>query len=114
LLKLSSFKPNRNHYETNLLFNVAFFIPVEENTNIDVSDTFKSQHAFNQNQVLYIVYKIGQDTVDPNGNKCKNVEMKSASGNLFTSCYQANFPEIGDSVWIGYDKSGMPYILEYR
>jgi hypothetical protein len=85
-----------------------------ENMNADVSDSLRLRPSFNTNEELYIVNKIGLDTVDPNGNKCKNVEMKSISGKIFMSCYQENLPEIGDSIWIGYDKSRMPYLMEYR
>lgn len=86
----------------------------QENTNAEIPDSLKRRSAFNTVEELYIVYKIGQDTLDPSGIRCKNVEMKSSSGRIFISCYQENIPEIGDSVWIGYDTTGMPYIVEYH
>src|SRR6478736_4876738 len=83
----------------------------EEISNPITQDTSGRPPAFNANEELYIVFKIGSDTTDPNGNKCKNVEMKSASDKYFTSCIGDDLPAIGDSIWIGYDKSGMPYML---
>ena len=84
----------------------------QKNTSIDKSDSSGSQTYFNRNEELYIVNKIGHDTVDPNGNKCRIVEMISSDNKYFGSCMQENLPEVGDSVWVGIDANGTAYIVK--
>jgi len=84
----------------------------EESTEAKLKDTLQTQTFFNKNEKVYLVQKIGRDTIDPNGNKCNVVEMKNAEGEIFESFYQeGHHVEIGDSVWIGYGASGEAYIV---
>ena len=78
------------------------------------NDLAKKDSAFNRKQELFIVTYIAGDTVDPLGNPCRWVEMRSSKDSLFTSCFTTTDPvKTGDSIWIGYNDAGVPYIIRY-
>ena len=102
-----------------IIFVIGFFALTACNHNQTVEcregksdDSLQTQTFFNKNEKVFVVQKIGADTIDPNGNKCNLVEMKNAEGEIFENFFHKGDPvSIGDSVWIGNDASGKSYIV---
>jgi len=78
----------------------------ESSDKAQLNDSLKatSNGMFN-NEQLYLVTKVHEDSIDASGNKYSSVEMKNLKNELYHSSGVGDY-KIGDSVWIGKNEAG--------